>query len=221
MKISSLAATALVSFVANNNIADTRTTVDAFTATIPTKKSKPIISSNSINYDESVSLSVLNGAGNNLEEETTTTATSINDNKNIPVIPFTPGTAYEFDNVLNDGVFAWMVPYTKMFGLVEGNSFNSVLPGAEVDQNLSDDEKNSREEIAIKNISNIGIEERERRGKIGRVFYYDALLYAIVSAIFLDNGETLSLIGHILPKFAVVVPLSFARGLTLSEDTGL
>lgn len=134
-----------------------------------------------------------------------------------PIIPFTPGVSFDFDNVTNDGLFAWMVPYLNIIGYKRGNTLVGGMPTKTMTSSMSKEEISAIKKEALETMTNIGPAERERRSSLGRSFLVAAALYAATSALFLDDG---SLLGH-LTRFAVL-PLLFAgRGLQTSGNTGL
>ena len=94
----------------------------------------------------------------------------------------------------NDGLFSWMQPYLDAFGFVEGNTVY-YGPGIAVDPTKfpSTKEQERLRNQAKENMINIGMEERERRREGGNIATKVAIVYAIVSSIFLDDG---SLGGH-------------------------
>ena len=99
-------------------------------------------------------------------------------------------TATTTDKFENDGLFAWMQPYLDLFGFVEGNTVY-YGPGVAIDPSKipSEEEQERLRKVAVKNMMNIGIDERERRRQGGEIATKVAIGYAILSSIFLDDGS--------------------------------
>jgi hypothetical protein len=129
------------------------------------------------------------------------------------------------DDFVNDGPLAWMRPYLTVFGMTEGKTLNFALPF-----DLDDDSKNFNSdeqaaaaaaarlrEEAARTLTNIGAEERERRGQAATVFAVLTAMYAVWSSLIADDG---GLAGHLI-RFGIVLPLFFTFGYKLSEETGL
>jgi hypothetical protein len=128
------------------------------------------------------------------------------------------------DDFVNDGPLAWMRPYLTVFGMTEGKTLNFALPFDLDDdsKNFNSDEQTAaaaarlREE-ASRTLTNIGAEERERRGQAATVFAVLTAMYAVWSSLIADDG---GLAGHLI-RFGIVLPLFFTFGYKLSEETGL
>mmetsp|Transcript_24844 Transcript_24844/g.36446 ORF Transcript_24844/g.36446 Transcript_24844/m.36446 type:complete len:119 (-) Transcript_24844:689-1045(-) len=118
--------------------------------------------------------------------------------------------------MVNDGMYSWMYPYMKLIGLKPGNTMVG-LKVAEGSSDLSESEMEALRQKAAEEMTNISDLERESRRELGNTLYAVSAIYAAISAILLDDG-TFS--GH-LARFAVVLPLTFARGLEMSANRGL
>mmetsp|Transcript_12604 Transcript_12604/g.19533 ORF Transcript_12604/g.19533 Transcript_12604/m.19533 type:complete len:239 (-) Transcript_12604:39-755(-) len=135
------------------------------------------------------------------------------------LIPFN-GKTYKFTNMVNDGPFSWMVPYLNIIGFQEGKTLVNAIPTIPTQAgNISEEEAVELRRKAAEDFTNIGEEERQRRGDSATIAYYVTALYAAYSALVLDDGYG-DLDGH-LYKFLAVLPLFFARGLQLSSQQGL
>mmetsp|Transcript_30496 Transcript_30496/g.45415 ORF Transcript_30496/g.45415 Transcript_30496/m.45415 type:complete len:207 (-) Transcript_30496:684-1304(-) len=131
------------------------------------------------------------------------------------IIPFT-GKSINHGNMVNDGMYSWMYPYMKLIGLKPGNTMVG-LKVAEGSSDLSESEMEALRQKAAEEMTNISDLERESRRELGNTLYAVSAIYAAISAILFDDG-TFS--GH-LARFAVVLPLTFARGLEMSANRGL
>lgn len=139
---------------------------------------------------------------------------------NDKVAPQEEGTeSFQQGEFVNDGLFSWMQPYLNLYGMTEGKMLKYGIPfDVDDSQKLrSSTEAEALRQKSIDNFTNIGMEERQRRAGGAVVAAKLAAVYAVSSSLFLDDG---SLDGH-LARFAVVLPLFFARGYKLSADTGL
>lgn len=131
-------------------------------------------------------------------------------------IPFSDNEV-ELDNgVVNDGPYSWIAPYMKLGGYKAGSSVKGGIATTET-TSYSDDEKEMRRQKATVDMVNISDEERALRREQSNAFYVAAFVYAVISALFLDDG---SFAGH-LWRFAIFLPLSSAYGLQLSANRGL
>jgi len=128
------------------------------------------------------------------------------------------GKAFEAKPFENNTLFSWLVPYLTLFGMKEGNTMYGVLPVAvDEDQRVGTEEAARRRAQAAVEFVNIGMEERERRDKMGDVFAVVTTVYVIWAALIGDDGD---LQGHIF-KFLSFIPFLFAIGLKLSSKAGL
>jgi len=118
----------------------------------------------------------------------------------------------------NDGAFFFMQPFLSVFGFQEGRS-SIYGPTVEVKESdyPNEEEQQARRAKAEEDMTNIPIEERDRRRFAGEAAYKVAIGYAFFSALFLDDGS----FDGTLARFAVVLPLTFASGYIKSADRGL
>lgn len=124
--------------------------------------------------------------------------------------------AEEIEQFVNDGAMAWMQPFLGTFGMTEGKSLNYALP-LEAKATTTDEQAALLRKEAASNLTNIGMDERERRGQAAKVFAVLTTVYAVWAAIIVDDG---GLAGHVV-RFGIVLPLFFTFGYKLSEETGL
>lgn len=143
----------------------------------------------------------------------------------MPTTSFTAATTLNMassEEFQNDGLFGWMGMYLDMLGMEEGKvpKFGFLASDPDVDDTTptNDAEAAASRQNAVDNMTNIGMQERERRDKAGDVAVLVTVAYAIVSSLFLDDG---SLFGGHLVRFAIVVPLFLAMGYKKSAETGL
>jgi hypothetical protein len=130
-----------------------------------------------------------------------------------------PGSTHD-KNFVNDGPLAWMKPFLIAFGMTEGKSLNYAFPTVLDDKSstTTDNEQAARlREEAGRNLMNIGLEERQRRGQAAQVSAVLTAVYAIWAALIADNG---GIGGHII-RFGTVLPLFFTFGYKLSQEKGL
>lgn len=66
-------------------------------------------------------------------------------------------------------------------------------------------------------MTNIGLDERERRNKLGNILLTVSFVYAIISSLFWDDGM---IAGHIV-KLGVLPFFALGRSLKLSSELGL
>lgn len=139
-------------------------------------------------------------------------------NRNVPVIPFSK-VSYNLGSIENKGPFAWMVPYLGFFGFIEGNTLIGAVPvkANSVATNLSNEEIAEVKKKAVEEMTNIGMDERERRNKLGSKFLAAGFVYAIFSSLFWDDGM---LSGHLV-KLGVLPFFALGRSLKLSSELGL
>jgi len=117
---------------------------------------------------------------------------------------------------VNDGAFSFMQPFLGLFE--EGKTTNYGVPLTVDEADIpSEEEQIMRRTKAAKNMTNIGVEERERRGDAANIFQKITIGYAFYSSLFLDDGE---ISGH-LARFAIVLPLFFTFGFKKSAESGL
>ena len=112
-----------------------------------------------------------------------------------------------------------MVTYVDLFGYRPGKTLVGAIPqdSSMSSPKLTPEEIQQRAEEAERDLTNISPEERERRAAGAEIALKVAGGYAIVSSLLLDDG---SLGGH-LARFAVLLPLFFWRGYSLSAQSGL
>jgi hypothetical protein len=124
------------------------------------------------------------------------------------------------DDFENDGMFGWMIPYLGMMGMEDGKVLKYGLLAVEPDQentNSTREEFEIARQEAVRQMTNIGKEERRRRDQVGDVLIPLTTFYAVFSSLFLDDG---TLLGR-LARFAIVIPLFFTFGYKVSAKTGL
>jgi hypothetical protein len=120
---------------------------------------------------------------------------------------------------VNNGQLAGLSPYLDKLGLKEGKSV--YLGGLAID--VDESKRNSEEEAtalrqkSTEDLTNIGMDERERRDKAGNVIWAVSAAYVVWASIFADDG---GLSGHFL-RFLSVIPLFLADGYKVSAKTGL
>jgi len=131
----------------------------------------------------------------------------------------------------NEGPFAWMQPFLDTFGYKEGYTTNygapkplppsssTIVISSSTQQQQQQQEKQEEEkrQYATKTLTNIGMDERERRKDGSIVMTYVTVVYAIVSSVLFDQGD---LEGHFV-RFGILLPLFFTDGLKKSADSGL
>ena len=112
-----------------------------------------------------------------------------------------------------------MVTYVDLFGYRPGKTLVGAIPldSSMSSPKLTPEEIQQRAEEAERDLTNISPEERERRAAGAEIALKVAGVYAIVSSLLLDDG---SFGGH-LARFAVLLPLVFWRGYSLSAQSGL
>jgi len=117
---------------------------------------------------------------------------------------------------VNDGAFSFMQPFLGVFE--EGKTTNYAVPLPVDEADIpSEEEQIMRRTEAAANMTNIGMEERERRGDAASIFQKITIGYAFYSSLFLDDGG----IGGHLARFAIVLPLFFTFGFKKSAESGL
>lgn len=121
----------------------------------------------------------------------------------------------------NNGMFSWMIPYMGMMGMDDGKVLKygilTAEPSDEGSELSSPEAVAAARQQAAEKMTNIGMEERRRRDQVGDILIPLTAVYAVVSALFLDDG---TLVGR-LARFAIVLPLFLTRGYKLSAQTGL
>lgn len=125
----------------------------------------------------------------------------------------------EQESFVNNGPLAWMQMYLDLFGVQEGKSvFFGPIP-VEVDesQRLSTDDARQRRQQAAVDLTNINMDERQRRDKAGNVMWIASAVYIAWASLIADDG---GFSGHVL-RFCSVVPTFLAVGYKLSAKTGL
>ena len=137
--------------------------------------------------------------------------------------PFAETSVQLENGLVNDGPFAWMVPYLALFGFRNGKSLVGAIPTdpqASPDYDtlkLTQKEISERSAAAERDLTNISPEERERRAEVAQVALKVCSAYAIFSSLILDNGN---ISGH-FARFLVILPLFVYRGYDLSAKSGL
>lgn len=119
---------------------------------------------------------------------------------------------------VNDGIFAWMVPYLTAIGIQPGKTIQygpiafptntTAVPLDLVEQ---------RRMQATMELINIGPEERKRRQQASRIMYFVTGLYLLWSTFLGDDGTWM---GHVV-RMGTVLPLFLAYGYQKSATTGL
>ena len=119
----------------------------------------------------------------------------------------------------NEGLFAWMKPFMKAMGFVEGNVLYGGVPMAAngAEGTSADTDAINAEKYTITDMQNIGIAERIRRDKIGEFLLAISALYATWATLVADDG---GFTGHAL-RAGVLLPFFFAAGYKRSAEEGL
>ena len=117
----------------------------------------------------------------------------------------------------NDGLFAWMQPYLKIMGFVEGKTLVGAVP-----MSTNNNKRDAAQSAALRRqaadaLQNIGDEERARRDTLGNVLVGLSLVYATWASLLADDG---GLTGHVL-RALLALPLFLAVGFKLSAQQGL
>ena len=110
-----------------------------------------------------------------------------------------------------------MVTYVDLFGYRPGKTLVGAIPQDTSNSKLTPEEIQQRAEDAERDLTNISPEERERRAAGAEIALKVAGAYAVVSSLLLDDGNS----GGHLARFAVLLPLFFWRGYSLSAQSGL
>ena len=111
-----------------------------------------------------------------------------------------------------------MVTYVDLFGYRPGKTLVGAIPQDSMSSpKLTPEEIQQRAEDAERDLTNISPEERERRAAGAEIALKVAGAYAVVSSLLLDDGNS----GGHLARFAVLLPLFFWRGYSLSAQSGL
>lgn len=145
----------------------------------------------------------------------------------IPPVPFAPISVPLENGMVNDGPFAWLAPYLDIFGIKKGRDLGDyssrlLAGGAALPSKVvTSDDADVTSALRIRSdedLTNISLDERERRARLAEVCLGITVAYAFVSSVFLDDGYSFS--GH-LSRFAILLPLFSWRGLVLSAESGL
>jgi hypothetical protein len=122
----------------------------------------------------------------------------------------------EFDN---NGPLAWMQTYLDLLGVKEGKSvfFGPIPVNVDESKRTTHDEATKRRETAARDLTNINMDERQRRDQAGSIMWVVSALYIAWASLIADDG---GLSGHLL-RFLSVVPTFLAVGYKLSAKTGL
>jgi len=146
--------------------------------------------------------------------EDSTNAFSSPSRKVKPIKSEQPPTAEPF---VNDGSFSPMVQFLEMGGFKEGKT-TFLGPPIPVDETKfpTDEKSNEMRLMAEKSMTNIGMEERERRISAGNFALIVAAIYAVWASI-VDEDD---FIGH-LTRLGVFIPLAFGSGYRKSGEAGL
>jgi hypothetical protein len=120
---------------------------------------------------------------------------------------------------VNDGPLAWMTTYLDKFGLKEGKSvfFGALTIDVDESKRSSEEEATALRQKSAQDLTNIGMDERDRRDKAGNVMWAVSAAYVGWASLIADDG---GLSGHFL-RFLSVIPLFLAVGYKLSAETGL
>jgi hypothetical protein len=119
---------------------------------------------------------------------------------------------------VNDGPFFFMKPFLSVLGFQEGRTTNFGPTIAVKESDIpSEEEQQRRREQAESDMTNIGMDERDRRKYAGEIAAKVSIGYAIVSSLFLDDGT----VHGSLARFAIILPLFFSVGFTKSSEKGL
>lgn len=125
----------------------------------------------------------------------------------------------EKEAFVNDGPLAWMTTYLDKFGLKEGKSVFLGALSVDVDESKRkpEEEASALRQKSAEDLTNIGMDERDRRDKAGNVMWAVSAAYVAWASLIADDG---GLSGHFL-RFLSVIPLFLAVGYKLSAETGL
>jgi len=119
---------------------------------------------------------------------------------------------------VNDGPFFFMQPFLSILGFQEGRTTNYGPTIAVKESDVpTEEEQQRRREQAKSDMTNIGLDERDRRKYAGEIATKVSIGYAIFSSLFLDDGT----IHGSLARFAVILPLFLSVGFTKSSEKGL
>jgi hypothetical protein len=120
---------------------------------------------------------------------------------------------------VNDGPLAGLSPYLDKLGLKEGKSVFMGALAIDVDESKrnSEEEASALRQKSAQDLTNIGMDERERRDKAGNVMWAVSAVYVAWASLIADDG---GLSGHFL-RFLSVIPLFLADGYKVSAKTGL
>jgi hypothetical protein len=120
---------------------------------------------------------------------------------------------------VNDGPLAGMTTYLDKLGLKEGKSvyFGALTIDVDESKRNSEEEAAALRQKSAEDLTNIGMDERDRRDKAGNVMWAVSAAYVGWASLIADDG---GLSGHLL-RFLSVIPLFLAVGYKLSAETGL
>jgi hypothetical protein len=120
---------------------------------------------------------------------------------------------------VNDGPLAGMTTYLDKLGLKEGKSvyFGALTIDVDDSKRNSEEEATALRQKSAQDLTNIGMDERDRRDKAGNIMWAVWAAYVGWASLIADDG---GLSGHIL-RFLSVIPLFLAVGYKLSAETGL
>uniref|UniRef100_A0A7S1BAT7 Uncharacterized protein n=1 Tax=Corethron hystrix TaxID=216773 RepID=A0A7S1BAT7_9STRA len=120
-------------------------------------------------------------------------------------------------NFFNDGPFAWMAPFMEIGGITEGKRVVWGVLSADAAGDVSDDAAVRLRDEAAADMVNIDGEERARRATAAGYILGAAFLYAVISAIFWDDG---GVAGHV-SRFGVLPLYVLGQGYRASAQEGL
>jgi hypothetical protein len=120
---------------------------------------------------------------------------------------------------VNDGPLAGMTTYLDKLGLKEGKSvyFGALTIDVDESKRNSEEDAAALREKSAEDLTNIGMDERDRRDKAGDFMWAVSAAYVGWASLIADDG---GFSGHIL-RFLSVIPLFLAVGYKLSAETGL
>jgi hypothetical protein len=120
---------------------------------------------------------------------------------------------------VNDGPLAGMTTYLDKLGVKEGRSiyFGGLTTDVDESKRNSEEDAAALRQKSSEDLTNIGMDERDRRDKAGDVMWAVSAAYVGWASLIADDG---GFAGHIL-RFLSVIPLFLAVGYKASAETGL
>lgn len=120
---------------------------------------------------------------------------------------------------VNSGPLAGMTTYLDLLGVKEGKSvfFGPIAIDVDDSKRNSEEEARALRQKAAQDLTNIGMDERDRRDRAGSVMWAVSAVYVVWASLIADDG---GLSGHVL-RFLSVIPLFLSVGYKASAKTGL